>query len=67
MPGLNSREILARLKGIRAGVPVILSSGFSETEVLRNFDREHIAGFLQKPYTAAQLREAVALAVEERV
>jgi len=64
MPGMNSREILARLKGIRAAVPVILSSGFSETDVLKNFDKEDIAGFLQKPYAAAQLREAVAMAVE---
>jgi len=44
-------------------VPVILSSGFSETEATEKFNNYRIAAFLRKPYTAAQLVAAVRAAL----
>jgi two-component system cell cycle sensor histidine kinase/response regulator CckA len=45
------------LREIRADVPIVLSSGFSEAEALRRFSNQRLAGFLQKPYTVRTLAE----------
>jgi FixJ family two-component response regulator len=38
---------------------VLLTSGFSASEVSARFQGRGLAGFLQKPYTAAKLAEEV--------
>jgi two-component system, chemotaxis family, CheB/CheR fusion protein len=63
MPVMGGEEALARMKAIRAGVPVLASSGYGETEAARRFAGKDIAGFLQKPYTVNQLMEAIAVAL----
>jgi PAS domain S-box-containing protein len=57
MPGISAEETLARLKAINSGIPVLLISGFSETEMLRRFKGQELAGFLQKPFKAHDLLE----------
>jgi PAS domain S-box-containing protein len=59
MPVMSGEEALDLIRGINPGVPVILSSGHSETEAVRRFAGKGLAGFLQKPYTAAGLAEKV--------
>ena len=63
MPVMNGEESLKRLKSIKPGVPVLLSSGFSETEAARRFQSTGPATFLQKPYTAQHLAELVQAAL----
>jgi signal transduction histidine kinase/ActR/RegA family two-component response regulator len=55
MPDMDGEEVLRRLKAIRSEVKVVLSSGFNETEVIQRFTGKGLAGFIQKPYTAAAL------------
>jgi len=55
MPGMDGEEAFRGLKSIRSDVPVILSSGHSESDAMGRFSGEGLAGYLQKPYTAAQL------------
>jgi signal transduction histidine kinase/CheY-like chemotaxis protein len=55
MPLMSGQETLESLRAIRADVPVILSSGYSEDEASRRVGGGKLAGFLQKPYTAARL------------
>ncbi len=50
MPGIGGKETFRRLRGMSATVPVILSSGFSETEARADLDGLALAGFIQKPY-----------------
>jgi signal transduction histidine kinase len=64
MPVLGGREVFAELCRIRPGVRVILSSGYDEEEMARRFGAKGIAGFLQKPYTAAELAEKLSAALE---
>jgi len=59
MPNLNGEEAFHELRGMDPQVRVILSSGFSEQEVTRKFLGKGLAGFIQKPYTLAALRDAV--------
>ena len=61
MPVMGGAEALERIKAIRAGVPVIVSSGYSETEAVQRFAGKDTAGFLQKPYTVSQLMETIAV------
>jgi len=55
MPVMGGEQALARIKELRADVPVILTSGFSEHEAVRRFNGKGLAGFLQKPYRAEGL------------
>jgi CheY-like chemotaxis protein len=67
MPGMNGEETLIRMRAINPGVRVILSSGFDESEVMRRFSESQLAGFLQKPYTAAVLARKVKQALRRDV
>ena len=66
MPVMNGEESLKRLKNINPDVPVLLSSGFSETEAGRRFQSAGVTGYLQKPYTARYLAELVKAALNGR-
>jgi PAS domain S-box-containing protein len=59
MPGLSGKETLERLRQYRPDLNVVVSSGYSETEALRLFRGVPVSGFIQKPYTVAQLARAV--------
>jgi PAS domain S-box-containing protein len=63
MPVMGGEESLKRLKSIKPDVPVVLSSGYSETEAARRFRSTGAASFLQKPYTAQHLAELVKAAL----
>jgi len=66
MPVMSGEEALVRLQKIRPAVPVVLSSGYNEAEATRSFTGKGLAGFVQKPYTAAQLAEEVQNALQGR-
>jgi len=55
MPVMNGEAAMREVRRIRANVPIILSTGFSEMEATKRFANDGIAGFLQKPYTATAL------------
>jgi CheY-like chemotaxis protein len=59
MPVMNGEECLKHLKSMRPDLPVVLSSGYSETEAARRLQTAGLATFLQKPYTAQHLAELV--------
>ncbi len=59
MPVMGGEETLDRLKAIRQTVPVIVSTGYGETEATRRFAGKELAGFLQKPYTVTHLVDMV--------
>jgi CheY-like chemotaxis protein len=63
MPEMDGEEVLRRLREISTGVKVVLSSGFNEAEVVRRFNADELAGFIQKPYTAIALANKIADAV----
>jgi CheY-like chemotaxis protein len=67
MPVMNGEEAAAELRRIRTGVPIILSSGYSEQEVAGRFAGKGVAGFLKKPYEPGELTAALQRAIERRV
>ena len=59
MPVMGGEEAVSRMKGSRADIPIILSSGFNEVQAVRRFEGKGLAGFLQKPYKAGVLVETI--------
>jgi two-component system cell cycle sensor histidine kinase/response regulator CckA len=59
MPVMNGEETLRHLQKVNPGVKVLLSSGYNEVEAVQRFAGKGLAGFIQKPYTAAGLAEKV--------
>jgi CheY-like chemotaxis protein len=59
MPVLSGEATFREMRAIDASIPVILSSGYNEVEAIRRFAGQGLAGFLQKPYTAGSLIEAL--------
>ncbi len=64
MPGMSGVEVLPGIRAIRPDVRVIVSSGYSESEAMRVFDDQRVAGFIQKPYTSGALADAVGRAMQ---
>ncbi len=50
MPKMNGRQALQELLKIRPDILVVISSGYSENEIAKQFSGTRIAGFIQKPY-----------------
>jgi signal transduction histidine kinase/ActR/RegA family two-component response regulator len=66
MPGLNGEEAFRELARINPEVHVLLSSGYTEEEATRCFGTMALAGFIQKPYRAADLITKIAGLVQRR-
>jgi CheY-like chemotaxis protein len=48
------------IRGVRADVPVISTSGYNEVEATRRFSGKALAGFVEKPFTPALLATKLA-------
>ncbi|HEX9009492.1 MAG TPA: ATP-binding protein [Holophagaceae bacterium] len=63
MPHLDGRRAFLRMHEINPGVPVVMTSGYSEEDVVADFLGRGLAGFLAKPYQSGQflavLRQAI--------
>ncbi len=68
MPRMDGREAFLKIRDLRADARVILSSGYSQQDALRDLREERPMGFLQKPYDltalASQVRSALGAAPE---
>jgi signal transduction histidine kinase len=59
MPEMSGEEVFELLRQIQPDIPVIVSSGYDESEATRRFAGKGVSGFLKKPYTAETLAERV--------
>lgn len=64
MPGIDGWQTLAALRKVSPGIPVILSSGYDEAQVLIGDHPERPQAFLHKPYQIAELQAALAKAMK---
>jgi signal transduction histidine kinase/CheY-like chemotaxis protein len=64
MPGMDGRETFVQLQKINPGLKVILSSGYSEVELLRQFAEGEIIRFLKKPYRFEKLTSEINQALQ---
>jgi len=59
MPQMNGWETLAALRKLSPDIPVILSSGYDEAQVMADEHPERPNAFLGKPYQLKELRETI--------
>jgi CheY-like chemotaxis protein len=59
MPVLGGEAALRALQRLRPDIKILLSSGYDEDEAIQRFAGERLSGFIQKPYTSAQLAEKI--------
>lgn len=55
MPGMSAQDAIQEIHRCWPSTRIMLSSGYGENEVLDRFRGMRLAGFVQKPYTPAQL------------
>jgi CheY-like chemotaxis protein len=55
MPRLNGAQVFEAIRRIRPDIRVLLSSGYTEADAARQFRRDGVAGFIQKPYRPSEL------------
>jgi two-component system cell cycle sensor histidine kinase/response regulator CckA len=65
MPVMGGEEALVEIRAIRPGVPVIGSSGYSESVAKERFGGSGLASFLQKPYSARVLADRVKRVIDQ--
>jgi len=63
MPEMDGEQTLVELRRIEPGVQVLLSSGYDQSSTTRAPLGGTVASFIQKPYTARALVEAVRRAI----
>jgi two-component system, cell cycle sensor histidine kinase and response regulator CckA len=59
MPVMGGEDAARFMHAIRHDVPILVSSGYNETEVARRFAASRVAGYVRKPYTSATLLERI--------
>lgn len=62
-PGTPTPDAIRAIREVRQNVPIILTSGYSKSDDVQQFENDGIACFLQKPYRATTLYEAVRKAI----
>ena len=63
MPVMGGEEAFDLLRAIRPDVPILLASGYDETNAVARTAGKNFAGFLQKPFDVNRLTKAVASAL----
>ena len=66
MPVMTGEQAIPLIKAMRPSLPIILSSGFGETEISNRFASSGIADFLQKPYSLAGIVSKVMHVLQSR-
>ena len=59
MPRLRGDEVLSAVRSLRPDMPVILASGYSETEVRDRYEVASASAILQKPFRREQLEQVL--------
>ncbi|ATX79105.1 PAS domain S-box-containing protein [Mariprofundus aestuarium] len=59
MPIMDGEQAFRLMHAYRPEIPVLLSSGFSESQAATDLSQQGLAGFVRKPYTRNTLLQAV--------
>jgi CheY-like chemotaxis protein len=59
LPDRPGDHLVVELRKIRPNLPIIVASGYGESEVRRRFEADERFAFLNKPYERTSLRAAI--------
>jgi DNA-binding NtrC family response regulator len=63
MPRRSGVEVLEEIRRVNTDLPVVLMSGFTESEVASVLESDPRTSFLQKPFTGESLQQVVRAAL----
>ena len=66
MPLLSGAQTCRLIRTLRPELPIVLTSGYPEHDAESRFDTGEVAGFLQKPFSPANLVKMIQDAVQHR-
>jgi PAS domain S-box-containing protein len=66
MPRLSGVDACRAIREMRPGLPIVLTSGYTEPDAAAGLGTEDVAGFLQKPFSPATLVRMIQDAVRRR-
>jgi signal transduction histidine kinase len=66
MPRMDGHDVWRYIRRIRPDMRIVISSGFDESEAMRQFAEAPGLDFIQKPYTASALVRKIRVAMENR-
>jgi len=64
MPVMGGRETLSALRALQPDLSVVMASGFNEQETISRLAARGMTSFLQKPFEAGELEEAIRRALD---
>jgi PAS domain S-box-containing protein len=64
MPHIDGEETYREMRRVKPDVRVILTSGYSEQDVVQRFAGKRLAGFIQKPFSVSNLQQTLKNAIQ---
>ncbi len=55
MPDMDGEQVFEMMRNVRPDVPILISSGYSGSDIVKRFERCDHWGFLQKPFSSDSL------------
>ena len=65
MPRMSGDEVFRRIRATHPQMPIILSSGYTEEDISRQFSGLGLSGFIEKPFTPSELIEKIGAVLAE--
>ncbi len=65
MPGLSGEKLAQELLAIRPDLPIVLTTGFSETLQEDQLLARGVKGFIMKPFSASEIAEKIQAALKQ--
>ena len=59
MPEFSGRQVMQAIRRAGIEIPILICSGYTESEISKEFSGLHIAGVITKPFTLRQLANRV--------
>ncbi len=59
MPGMNGVQTLRKLREIEPGIPILISTGYSDRQAAESLTEEGVDGFVNKPYHIETLAKQI--------
>ena len=67
MPHMDGEETLRELRALEPKVRVVMSSGYDEQDLSSRLAGKGLVGFVQKPFSLAQLKAGLQAALPPRL
>jgi CheY-like chemotaxis protein len=59
MPGMDGKQTLHEIRHSEPDLPVVICSGYGDSEIRHRFEDVNVNGFLQKPFQSGALTQTV--------